>query len=65
MFESKNGAMAPQLRGTAHGKKLTCQYQTEGDDEWHFITVETVSVNPQLDDSRFAMPAVVGARQET
>jgi hypothetical protein len=30
---------------------------TEGDKEAHFLTVESVSVNPPLDDSRFAMPA--------
>ncbi len=30
---------------------------TEGDKESHFLTVERVTVNPQLDDSRFAMPA--------
>ena len=30
---------------------------TEGDKESHFLTVESVSVNPPLDDSRFALPA--------
>jgi len=30
---------------------------TEGDKDAHFLTVESVSVNPPLDDSRFAMPA--------
>ena len=34
------------------------QTRTEGDDESHFLTVETVRVNPPLDDSRFAMPAM-------
>ena len=29
---------------------------TEGDDESHFLTVETVHVNPPIDDSRFTMP---------
>jgi len=32
--------------------------QTEGNKEWHFLTVESVQVNPPLDDARFAMPAV-------
>ena len=31
--------------------------RTEGNNESHFLTVETVRVNPPLDDSRFAMPA--------
>jgi len=31
--------------------------RTEGEQELHVLTVETVSVNPPLDDSRFAMPA--------
>lgn len=31
--------------------------QTDGDDEWRLVTVETVRVNPPLDDSRFSMPA--------
>ena len=30
---------------------------TVGDKESHFLTVDSVSVNPPLDDSRFAMPA--------
>jgi len=30
---------------------------TEGDKESHFLTVDSVNVNPPLDDSRFAMPA--------
>lgn len=33
---------------------------TEGDKESHFLTVESVSVNPPLDDSRFALPATLG-----
>jgi hypothetical protein len=32
--------------------------RTEGDEKSHLLTVETVSVNPPLDDSRFAMPRV-------
>ena len=32
--------------------------RTEGDNELHRLTVATVVVNPPLDDSRFAMPAV-------
>jgi hypothetical protein len=34
--------------------------QTEGDEESHFLTVGSVSVNPTIDDSRFAMPATSG-----
>ena len=32
---------------------------TEGDDEFHFMTVDRVPGNPKLDDSRFAVPALV------
>jgi len=32
---------------------------TEGDDEFHFMTVDRVHGNPKLDDSRFAVPAIV------
>ena len=35
--------------------------QTEGANELQLLTVETVSVNPTLDDSRFAMPAAAPA----
>lgn len=31
--------------------------RTEGDNQFHLLTVDTVVVNPPLDDSRFAMPA--------
>lgn len=31
--------------------------RTKGDDEFHFVTVDSVLSNPPLDDSRFAMPA--------
>lgn len=34
--------------------------QTAGDDESHFVTVDSVVRNPPLDDSRFAMPATAG-----
>lgn len=33
---------------------------TEGDEESHFLTVDSVSVNPPLDDARFAMPVTGG-----
>ncbi len=35
--------------------------KTEGDDEFHFVTVDSVLSNPSLDDSRFAMPSTAGA----
>jgi hypothetical protein len=35
--------------------------KTEGDTEWHFVTVDTVQVNPPLDDSRFIMPTIMDA----
>ena len=31
--------------------------RTVGDDEFHFVTVDSVVSNPPLDDARFAMPA--------
>lgn len=31
--------------------------QTEGDKQSHFLTVESVQVNPKLDDNHFAMPS--------
>jgi len=34
--------------------------RTQGDDEFNFVTVDSVLSNPLLDDSRFAMPAVAG-----
>ena len=34
--------------------------KTEGDTEFHFVTVDSVRSNPVLDDSRFAMPATPG-----
>jgi hypothetical protein len=35
--------------------------RTEGAKESHLLTVETVRVNPPLEDSRFAMPAAAPA----
>jgi hypothetical protein len=35
--------------------------QTEGDKQSHYITVESVQVNPSIDDVRFSMPTVVTA----
>ena len=34
--------------------------RTEGDEESHFLTVGSVSVNPAIDDSRFEMPTIGG-----
>lgn len=34
--------------------------KTEGDAEFHFVTVDSVRSNPLLDDSRFEMPATPG-----
>lgn len=34
--------------------------QTAGDDESHFVTVDSVLTNAPLDDARFAMPATAG-----
>lgn len=34
--------------------------KTKGDNEFHFVTVDSVLSNPSLDDSRFAMPATPG-----
>jgi len=36
---------------------------TEGDPKPHFLTVETVSINPSLADARFAMPANTDKQQ--
>lgn len=41
----------------AHRQETT----TEGDPKSHFLTVESVTVNPEIDDSRFAMPATASA----
>lgn len=35
--------------------------RTEGDTESHFITVDSVTVNPQIDDARFNMPVARSA----
>ena len=32
--------------------------QTEGDEESHFLTIESVEINPQIDDNRFTMPSL-------
>jgi hypothetical protein len=36
---------------------------TEGDPKSHFLTVDSVSVNPPIEDSRFAMPVTANAGQ--
>jgi hypothetical protein len=33
--------------------------RTEGDADSHFLTVDSITVNPQIDDDRFHIPAVV------
>jgi len=38
---------------------------TRGDEESHFLTVDSVSVNPPLDDSRFAMPVTDAATADS
>jgi len=47
----------------AEGLLIPRRYETrtEGAKEPHFLTVETVRVNPPLDDSRFAMPSAAPA----
>ena len=37
--------------------------KTEGDPNPHFLTVELVSVNPSIEDARFAMPKNAGTQQ--
>lgn len=44
---TKGGLLIPHRQET----------RTEGSSDMHTLTVETVEVNPPLDDSRFAMPA--------
>ncbi len=34
--------------------------RTVGDEQTHFLTVDSVTVNPQVDDSQFHMPATLG-----
>ncbi|KGJ91580.1 hypothetical protein [Thalassotalea sp. ND16A] len=36
--------------------------RTDGDTEWHFLTVDGVNVNPLLDHSRFEMPVLADAK---
>lgn len=38
--------------------------RTEGDTESHFLTVDSVSVNPPLDDARFVMPSTTVDRRQ-
>jgi hypothetical protein len=38
--------------------------QTEGDDESHFLTVDGVTSNPAIEDSRFAMPSAAGGASQ-
>jgi hypothetical protein len=46
-WEATEGLLIPRRQQT----------RTEGSSEVHMLTVETVQVNPPLDDSRFALPA--------
>jgi hypothetical protein len=46
-WEATEGLLIPRRQRT----------RTEGSSEVHMLTVETVQVNPPLDDSRFALPA--------
>lgn len=48
-WQETDGLMIPRRQET----------QTEGDAEMHFLTVESVRPNAQLDDARFAMPSTV------
>ena len=34
--------------------------RTQGDDEFHFVTIDSVHSNPLIDSSRFTMPATAG-----
>lgn len=45
-----DGLMIPRRQDTRY----------RGDDESHFVTVDSVLVNPQIADDRFAMPAAAG-----
>jgi len=38
---------------------------TEGDPKSHFLTVESVTINPVIGDSRFVMPAASASRADT
>ena len=38
---------------------------TEGDPKSHFLTVESVTINPAIEDSRFTMPAAAASRELT
>lgn len=50
-WEAADGLLIPRRQET----------QTEGEKEFHLLTVETVSVNPAIDDTRFAMPAAASS----
>jgi hypothetical protein len=53
-WQSTNGLLIP-------GRQET---RTKGDEESHFITVDSVTVNPLLDDARFRMPVTLNASSE-
>jgi hypothetical protein len=50
-WQEVEGLLIPQRQET----------RTEGDEESHFITVDSVTVNPPLDDARFGMPVSLNA----
>jgi outer membrane lipoprotein-sorting protein len=50
-WQDKDGLLIARRQDTA----------TEGDPKSHFLTVESVTVNPAIDDSRFAMPTTTSA----
>jgi hypothetical protein len=49
-WQETDGLLIPRRQDT----------RTEGDDESHFITVDGVTTNPMIDDSRFEMPVTAG-----
>jgi len=49
-WQETNGLLIPRRQ----------ESQTEGREESNFLTVDSVIINPPLDDSRFAMPATAG-----
>jgi hypothetical protein len=49
-WQAADGLLIPRRQET----------RTEGQGDLHVLTVESVLVNPPLEDSRFAMPATVG-----
>ena len=50
-WQSVEGLLIPSRQET----------RTEGDEKSHFITVDSVTVNPTIEDSRFAMPISMSA----